>query len=100
PDILARFAASYPNVEVDVTVSSSLDLSRKLDVAELDVALLSSGNQNSPVNPISVVHRERLVWAGLKHGCAHERRPLPLALSNIGCAWRAMAIDGLPRSRT
>src|SRR6185436_2640030 len=25
-------------------------------------------------------------------------RPLPLALSNIGCAWRAMAIDGLDRS--
>jgi DNA-binding transcriptional LysR family regulator len=98
PEILARFAATYPNVEVDVTVSASRDLAGMLETGELDVALLSSGSQNNPLNPISVVHRERLVWAGLRHGCADEQRPLPLALSNVGCAWRTMALEALDRA--
>jgi DNA-binding transcriptional LysR family regulator len=98
PDILARFAASYPHVEVDVAVLASRDLAAMLETGELDVALLSSGSANSPINPVSVVHRERLVWAGLRHGCAHERRPLPLALSNVGCAWRTMALEALDRA--
>jgi DNA-binding transcriptional LysR family regulator len=98
PEILARFAASYPNVEVDVTVLSSSELAKMLDARELDAALLSSGHANNPLNLASVVHRERLVFAGLGHGCAHERRPLPLALSNVGCAWRNMALDALDRA--
>jgi DNA-binding transcriptional LysR family regulator len=95
PEILARFAASYPSVEVDVTVLSSSELSKMLDAHELDVALMSSGHAGNPLNLSSVVHRERIVWTGLRHGCAHERRPLPLALSNIGCAWRTMALHAL-----
>lgn len=98
PEILGRFAASYPNVEVDVGVLGTTELARHLEAGELDVALLSSGNVNTPLNPVSVVHRERLVFAGLRHGCAHEKRPLPLALSNVGCAWRAMALDGLNKA--
>jgi DNA-binding transcriptional LysR family regulator len=98
PDILARFAASFPNVEVDVTCLPSRDLLQMLDKGELDVTLASLGNATDPTHPGSVVHRERLVWAGLRHGCAHERRPLPLALSNMGCAWRTMALDSLDRA--
>lgn len=98
PGILARFAASYPSVEVDVTVLSSKELARMLEAQELDVALLSSGSAGNPINLTSAVHRERLVWAGLRHGCAHEHRPLPLAVSNIGCTWRAMALEALDRA--
>ena len=96
PDILARFAVSYPNVEVDVTCLSSFDLIEMLDAAKLDVSLVSAGM--SPSNKGPIVHRERLVWAGLRHGCAHEQRPLPLALSTMGCCWRRMAIESLDRA--
>jgi DNA-binding transcriptional LysR family regulator len=38
------------------------------------------------------------VWAGLRHGCAHEAKPLPLALSHVGCCWRRQALDALDRA--
>ena len=95
PDILARFAASHPHVEVDVTCQSSIDLVAKLDEGSIDVALVSSGH-GQPAG--MVVHREQLVWAGLRHGCAHETTPLPLALSHLGCCWRRMALDALDRA--
>ena len=95
PDILARFAASHPHVEVDVFCQSSHDLLAKLDEGSIDVALVSSGHgQQAGL----VVHREQLVWAGLRHGCAHEAQPLPLALSHLGCCWRKMALDALDRA--
>lgn len=95
PEILARFAASHPNVEVDVFCTGSRDLLCHLDDASIDVALVTAGNgQQSGM----VVHREQLVWVGLRHGCAHERSPLPIAVSHVGCCWRRMAMDSLDRA--
>jgi DNA-binding transcriptional LysR family regulator len=95
PEILARFAASHPNVEVDVFCLPSRDLLDMLDENAIDVALVSSGHGRQSGG---AVHREQLVWAGLRHGCAHERRPLPLALSHLGCCWRKTAMDALDRA--
>ena len=95
PDILTRFAASHPNVEVDVCVQQSFELLEHLDEGRLDIALVTSGHGRSGGLP---VHRELLVWAGLRHGCAHERKPLPLALSHLRCCWRKQAIHALDRA--
>lgn len=95
PNILARFAASHPNVEVDVLCQSSRDLLEYLENGTVDIALISAGHGQRSGNS---VHREPLVWAGLRHGCAHERRPLPLAVSHLGCCWRRQAIDALDRA--
>jgi DNA-binding transcriptional LysR family regulator len=95
PDILARFAASHPDVEVDLSCQSSMDLLKHLDANEIDLALVSSGHgQLSGMT----VHREPLVWAGLRHGCAHEKTPLPVAVSHIGCCWRRQALAALDRA--
>ena len=69
-----------------------------LDETAIDVALLSSGSANNPIIRARRCIAERLVWAGLRHGCAHERRPLPLALSHVGCCWRTMAMEALDRA--
>lgn len=95
PDILARFAGSHPNVEVDVSCLPTVELIAQLENNAMDIALVSSGHR---ANAGMVVHREELVWAGLRHGCAHEKRPLPLALSHVGCCWRRMALDALDRA--
>ena len=95
PEILARFAASHPNVEVDVFCMSSRELLGHLDDGLIDVALVSGGHGQASGR---VIHREPLVWAGLRHGCAHERNPLPLAVSHLGCCWRRMALDALDRA--
>jgi DNA-binding transcriptional LysR family regulator len=94
PDILARFAASHPDVQVDVFCQSSMDLLKLLDTNAVDIALVSSGHgQLSGMT----VHREPLVWAALRHGCAHEKSPLPLAVSHVGCCWRRQALNALDR---
>lgn len=92
PEILARFAASHPSVEVDVSCLPTVELLDKLEANEIDISLLSAGHGQAPG---TVIHREALAWAGLRHGCAHEQRPLPLAVSHRGCCWRATALASL-----
>ena len=96
PNILAGFASSYPNVQVDVVCAPSQDLLRHLETSAIDIALVSSGRHGRRSG--RVVHRDQLVWAGLRHGCAHESTPVPLALCHVGCFWRKMAIDALDRA--
>ncbi len=95
PEILARFSASHPNVEVDVFCQQSNELLDHLDENRIDIALVSSGHSRQVGQS---VHREQLVWVGLRHGCAHERTPLPLAVSHVGCCWRRQAIASLDRA--
>ena len=92
PPILARFAATHPMVQVDVTCLSSTSLLPLLDEGTLDIALVSVCSAHTPN---TIVHREPLVWAGVKRGVAHERRPLPLALSGPSCSWRLRALGEL-----
>ncbi len=94
PKILSRFAASHPDVEVDISCQSTRELLRRLDENTIDVALVSAGH-GQPAG--MTVHREPLVWAGLRHGCAHEKTPLPLALSHLGCCWRKQSLSALDR---
>ncbi|MGQ7794037.1 LysR substrate-binding domain-containing protein [Faunimonas sp. B44] len=95
PEILSRFAASHPMVEVDVVCQSSLDLVQMITANQIDIALVSAGEGATAGQ---IVHREPLVWAGLRHGCAHEQQPIPLALSHLGCCWRRMALEALDRA--
>lgn len=98
PRILARFAATHPLVQVDVTCKPSSDLVAMVDAGEIDVGLMSVGATCGVPNTGDIVHRERLVWAGLRHGQAHQRRPLPIAASGHSCCWRAMATERLDRA--
>ena len=79
---------------MDVFCQQSTDLLALLEESRIDIALVSSG-----VNSIGmIVHREPLVWAGLRHGCAHEKDPIPLAVSHVGCCWRRQALHALDRA--
>lgn len=97
PDILARFAASHPDVEVNVFCQSSHELLQHLQDGEMDVALVSAGH-GSHQGAATIVHREELGWVGLAHGCAHEKDPIPLALSHMACSWRRQALNALDRA--
>lgn len=98
PRVLAQFARSHPAVQVDVVVGRSIDMLERLDEGELDLALITAGTEGQGTAHGDIVHTEPLVWACLDGGVAHERSPLPLALANHGCAWRAMALSALDRS--
>ena len=98
PKILARFAATHPLVQVDVDCRPSTELIGRLDAGAIDIALVSSGMGCALPASGTIVHRERLVWAGLKWGEAHTRRPLPLAVSGTTCSWRTRAMESLDRA--
>ncbi len=98
PKILARFAATHPLVQVDVDCRPSSELVGRLEAGQVDIALVSSGLGCSVPTTGTIVHRERLVWAGVEWGEAHTRRPVPLAVSGTSCSWRLRALESLDRA--
>jgi DNA-binding transcriptional LysR family regulator len=97
PPILKRFAETHPAVQVDVLCASSSDLAEKLKAGELDLTLLSEGNEprNWPVIPL---WHGPLVWVTATRHAPHRQDPLPLALAHETCSWRAAALDALERA--
>ena len=95
PDILRRFAETHPRVEVAVRLDRTAELERLCASGELDVAIHAS---DTAADGPDVIHTEPLVWIGARGGIASETRPLPLALADHGCSWRAMALDALDRA--
>ncbi|MCS4505406.1 LysR substrate-binding domain-containing protein [Arhodomonas aquaeolei] len=98
PGVLSRFARTHPAVQVTVRVGRSGDLLERLDAGELDLMLMTAGNEGQEDRRGEVVYSEHLVWAGREGGVCAGRTPLPLALAEHGCAWRAMALEALDRS--
>lgn len=98
PRVLAQFARSHPAVQVDVMVGPSTGLIGRLDKGELDLVLVTAGNLDQEPGRGEVVRTEPLVWAAREGGIAPTRSPLPVALANHGCAWRARALAALDRA--
>ena len=98
PQVLTRFARSHPAVQVNVNAGRSIDLLKRLDNGELDLALVTLGHSDLSAKRGEVVHTEPLVWAGRDGGVAVQRSPLPLSLANHGCAWREMALGALDKA--
>jgi DNA-binding transcriptional LysR family regulator len=97
PEVLKRFAESYPNVTVDVTIGTSTVMRKRVEEHRMDIAIFNSlAGENTGGGEILV--SERLVWAGIKCGTAHTREPLPISMWEDGCVWRADAVDQLTRS--
>jgi len=93
PQILSRFASTHPLVDVDVTLSTTVNLSQQLEDGNIDLALVVTTQSDVAVGKL--IHSEPLVWIGAKNGTAHTFTPTPLALSVPGCPWRASAISSL-----
>ncbi|MEQ5836151.1 LysR substrate-binding domain-containing protein [Marinobacter sp. NFXS9] len=92
PEILRRFAASHPHVEVDVHLGPTNNLRRRINAGEIDIAIFSFDPELDSQAPI---HSEPLVWLGARNGTTLDTRPLPIALAEPGCYWRDMALKAL-----
>jgi DNA-binding transcriptional LysR family regulator len=92
PEILKRFAETHPHVDVDVHLGPTKVLRGRIASGELDIAIFSYDAELDPQPPI---HAEPLVWLGARHGTALEKRPVPMAMAEPGCYWRAMALKAL-----
>ncbi|MBS63217.1 LysR substrate-binding domain-containing protein [Salinisphaera sp.] len=98
PRVLATFARSNPAVQVDVITGTSRVILERLDREQIDFALVTVGSREVDSERGEIVHSEPLVWAARRGGSAKLREPLPVALAEPGCAWRASAIDALDRA--
>mgnify|MGYP001467603115 CR=1 FL=1 len=94
PEILVRFARTFPRVQVEVNCEPSVTLRRLLAEDRLDLALLtcSPGAETG-----EVLRREPTVWATAERHLAHEDDPLPLAMFQHGCPFRDWALASLNR---
>lgn len=97
PSVLKRFNCTHPGITVDVTVETSKELARRLRAGQLDLAMVTSAGDNYDGLGLEVVYSEKLVWAGLKGGIAHEQDPLPITIWEEGCVWREAALRGLEK---
>jgi DNA-binding transcriptional LysR family regulator len=94
PGVLRRFAETHPAVQVDVLCSSSTDLVDKLHSGDLDLTLVTDGNQPRHW-PFVPLWRGPLSWITSTRYAPHRQDPLPLALAHEDCGWRASAQSAL-----
>lgn len=99
PNILKRFAATHPKVEVSVVLTTSVKLQEQLKNDGIDLTLVTSEESAGGAFPGRAIYAEPLIWVGVKGGRARNAEPLPLALSDHGCVWRAAALRSLDHAK-
>jgi DNA-binding transcriptional LysR family regulator len=95
PQIIARFAAAYPGVHIEVRMGMSRDLRDQITDRTLDAAIV----RLAPRDRTKSIWKEPQYWVAkegfeLAHGAA-----LPLALLHPPCVLREHAIESMQRLR-
>lgn len=93
PGLLRRLAQVHPGVHVDVRLGTSETVQKGITDGSVNLALFND------VAPSSihahVLFSEPLKWLVLNGGRAVQQDPLPLAVAEVGCAWRDAALNAL-----
>lgn len=100
PGVLARFAAAYPDVTVEMVCDNSPDLVTEIGKGRYDLALVT---RHPDTKSGELVRREPVAWVAppatpLKDsakGAIEREDPLPLALFPQGCVVRDLAVAAL-----
>ena len=95
PDVLARFAHAYPQVDLEVTCDLTMNLIERFRKGAFDLALIK--RERSIELPGTRVWREPLVW--VTGGVDLRQGLLPLAVSPKPCVYRKRATEALDRAR-
>lgn len=91
-NILTAFSHRNPLVEVMVVCEASRSLAKRVEVSDLDLALVTACND---IHGIEIVREEPMVWVAGPRTSIDTGKPLPLALGNDICDWRKMTLDAL-----
>jgi DNA-binding transcriptional LysR family regulator len=90
PEIMARFSRAYPAVELTVLCEPTVDLIKRIEANEIDLAIVTNCGNSRPAEPF---RRERLLWVTSNRHATHSENPLPLALGRPTCMWRRIALE-------
>lgn len=92
PTILREFRQLYPRINLELTVTQSGTLYRRLMANHLDLVFI---NQEADLGRGRVVRRDQLVWVGLERTQLDPSQPLPL-ITYAAPSWgRSSAISSL-----
>jgi DNA-binding transcriptional LysR family regulator len=92
PEIMARFSRAYPSVELTVICEPTVDLLKRIDGNEIDLAIVTNCESK---RTSETFRRERLLWVTSNRHSIHLEPRLPLALGRPSCAWRRTAVERL-----
>lgn len=93
PAILARFAAAYPGVHLEVRMGLSRDLREKLNQKEFDAVIVRLG----PRERGQAIWSEPQVWVAREGFEPARGAVVPLALLPAPCVLRAHALESMTR---
>ncbi|MEV0291800.1 LysR substrate-binding domain-containing protein [Kribbella sp. NPDC050820] len=95
PRILWDFRQQYPRVDLELTVSQSEVLQRRVESGHLDVAFVKQapGQQGG-----RLVRRDRLVWAGVAGAQLGRDRPVPLIVYQAPSITRSLGVQVLAQA--
>ena len=92
PRILRDFRRLYPRIDLELTVSQSGHLHRRLESGHLDVAFVKHQPGDARA---SVVRRDRLIWAAAEGTVVESGRPVPLVVYQAPSLSRSMSVQAL-----
>lgn len=92
PRILRDFRRLYPRIDLELTVSQSGHLHRRLESGHLDVAFVKHQPGDARA---SVVRRDRLIWAAAEGTVVEPGRPVPLVVYQAPSLSRSISVQAL-----
>jgi DNA-binding transcriptional LysR family regulator len=95
PDQLQAFSRTHARVRLELRIGRSAELAERFASGELDLMLAVRGE---PTPDEVAVLRERMIWVGPTGGLSGSADPLPLAVLDGVCAFRAAAVAALARA--
>ena len=95
PTILREFRQLYPRINLELTVTQSGTLVRRLTANHLDLVFI---NQEADLGRGTLVRRDRLVWVGIDRLQLEPGQPVPVITYHAPSLSRSAAIDSLERA--
>jgi DNA-binding transcriptional LysR family regulator len=92
PTILRDFRQLYPRINLELTVTQSGTLLRRLEANYLDLVFI---NQSADSGRGRLVRRDRLVWVGLERIQIESGQPVPVITYHAPSLSRSAAITAL-----
>ena len=95
PTILREFRQLYPRINLELTVTQSGTLHRRLVANHLDLIFV---NQEADSGRGRLVRRDRLVWVGLERTLLDAAQPVPVITYHAPSLSRSAAITALEQA--
>ncbi|CAD7849854.1 MAG: Transcriptional regulator, LysR family [Olavius algarvensis Delta 4 endosymbiont] len=93
PGLLARFAASYPDVRVEMRCENSDRIKAAIDQGTLDIGLCTQISEGG-----EAIYHDPVVWVTDPGYLAAGQAALPLAVFEEDCIFRSWAVEALEKA--